>query len=145
MATGPVLWGGTGTSCQHSFFQALHQGTDTVPVEFIGVLRPAHRYPDSHGATGQSARAGRGHGQRRGQRRSRSRRYPGNRPSTLILLDELTPYSFGMLLAMYEHSVFVLAKIWGINAFDQWGVQLGKRSPTSYCRRWPEAATPRTR
>ena len=50
MATVPVLWGGTGTSCQHSFFQALHQGTDTVPVEFIGVLRPAHRYPESHRA-----------------------------------------------------------------------------------------------
>jgi glucose-6-phosphate isomerase len=127
VATVPVLWGGTGTSCQHSFFQALHQGTDTVPVEFIGVLRPAHGYPESHRAQlanlfAQAEAMANGE-----DNADEQRRYPGNRPSTLILLDELTPHSFGMLLAMYEHSVYALATIWGINAFDQWGVQLGKR------------------
>ena len=127
VATVPVLWGGVGTSCQHSFFQALHQGTDTVPVEFIGVLRPAHGYPESHRAQlanlfAQAEALANGEDNADAQRR-----YPGNRPSTMILLDELTPHSFGMLLAMYEHSVFALATIWGINAFDQWGVQLGKR------------------
>ncbi len=127
VATVPVLWGGVGTSCQHSFFQALHQGTDTVPVEFIGVVRPAHGYPDSHCAQlanlfAQAEALANGE-----DNFDTQRRYPGNRPSTMILLDELTPHSLGMLLAMYEHSVFALATIWGINAFDQWGVQLGKR------------------
>jgi glucose-6-phosphate isomerase len=127
VATVPVLWGGTGTSCQHSFFQALHQGTDTVPVEFIGVLRPAHAHADSHRAQlanlfAQAEAMANGEGNADAQRR-----YPGNRPNTMFLLDELTPHSFGMLLAMYEHSVYALATIWGINAFDQWGVELGKR------------------
>jgi glucose-6-phosphate isomerase len=127
VATVPVLWGSVGTSCQHSFFQALHQGTDTVPVEFIGVVKPAHGYPDSHRAQlanlfAQAEALANGE-----DNVDTQRRYPGNRPSTMILLDELTPHSLGMLLAMYEHSVFALATIWGINAFDQWGVQLGKR------------------
>ncbi len=127
VATVPVIWGGVGTSSQHSFFQALHQGTDTVPVEFVGVLRPAHSHAGSHRAQlanlfAQAEALANGEDNADVQKR-----YPGNRPSTMILLDELTPASFGQLLALYEHSVYALATIWGINAFDQWGVQRGKR------------------
>lgn len=126
VATTPVLWGGTGTSSQHSFFQALHQGTDTVPVDFVGVARVAHGFGDSHRvqlanllAQMEALANGQDHG-------DPQRRHRGNRPSTLLLLDELTPRSLGLLLALYEHSVFVQATLWGINAFDQWGVELGK-------------------
>jgi glucose-6-phosphate isomerase len=125
--TVPVWWGGAGTSVQHSFFQALHQGTDTVPVDFIGVARPAHAHGASQDALlanllAQAEALANGEGNDDPQRR-----YPGNRPSTLLLLDELDPRGLGALLAMYEHSVFLQSVLWGINAFDQWGVELGKR------------------
>ncbi|KAA2285563.1 glucose-6-phosphate isomerase [Arenimonas fontis] len=127
VATSPVIWGGTGTDVQHSFFQALHQGTEIVPAEFVGVARPMHPYADSHRALlanllaqaealANGADPGEAH-----------RRHPGGRPSTLLLLDALTPESLGALLALHEHSVYVQACLWGINAFDQWGVELGKR------------------
>lgn len=126
-ATVPVLWGGAGTNVQHSFFQALHQGTDPVPADFIGVVRPAHGYVDSHRALlanllAQSQALATGAAAEDAQKA-----YPGGRPSSLFLLDELTPHSFGALLAMYEHSVYVQSVLWGINAFDQWGVELGKQ------------------
>jgi glucose-6-phosphate isomerase len=125
--TVPVVWGGTGTSSQHSFFQALHQGTDTVPMDFIGVIRPAHPFAESHKVQlahllAQTEALANGENNDDAQKR-----YPGNRPSTLFLLDTLDPQSFGALLAMYEHSVHAQSVIWGINAFDQWGVELGKR------------------
>jgi len=127
VATVPILWGGVGTSSQHSFFQALHQGSDTVPADFIGVARPAHPHAGSHDALlahllaqGQALANGL-------EDADAQRAYPGNRPSTTILLDELTPASLGMLLALYEHSVFLQGTIWGINPFDQWGVELGKK------------------
>lgn len=127
VSTTAMLWGGTGTSCQHSFFQALHQGTDTVPADFIGVVRPAHGYEENHRVqlanlfAQMEALANGSHDA------DPQKRHEGNRPSTLFLLDELTPRSLGGLLAMYEHSVYVQSLIWGINAFDQWGVELGKR------------------
>ena len=126
-ATVPVLWGGAGTNAQHSFFQALHQGTDPVPADFIGVVRPAHGHAESHRALltnllAQSQALANGADSADAQKA-----YPGDRPSSLFLLDELTPHSFGALLAMYEHSVFVQSVLWGINAFDQWGVELGKQ------------------
>ena len=131
VATVPVIWGGPGTSSQHSFFQALHQGTDTVPADFIGVARPAHGYRDSHDALlshllaqGQALANGAGND-------DPQKAYPGNRPSSFLLLDELTPHSLGALLALYEHSVYLQSVIWGINAFDQWGVELGKQIATS--------------
>jgi glucose-6-phosphate isomerase len=126
-ATVPVLWGGTGTSSQHSFFQALHQGTDTVPMDFIGVVRPAHAFVESHRVQlahllAQTEALANGEDNADAQKR-----YAGNRPSTLFLLDQLDPHSFGALIAMYEHSVHAQSVLWGINAFDQWGVELGKR------------------
>ena len=126
-ATVPVLWGGTGTSSQHSFFQALHQGTDTVPTDFIGVVRPVHAFPESHrvqlaNLLAQTEALANGEDNVDAQKS-----YAGNRPSSLFLLDQLDPNSFGALIAMYEHSVYVQSVIWGINAFDQWGVELGKR------------------
>ena len=125
--TVPVWWGGAGTDTQHSFFQALHQGTQTIPCDFIGVLALDDPYRENHAAmlsnllaqaeafaNGQSCNDG-------------HRSYPGNRPSTMLLLDDLSPRSLGALLALYEHSVFIQARIWGINPFDQFGVELGKQ------------------
>ncbi len=127
MATAPVVWGGAGTGAQHSFFQALHQGTDVVPADFIGVVRPAHGHLEHHQALlanllAQAEALGNGQPSDDPQKA-----YPGNRPSTLLLLDELDPRALGALLAMYEHSVYAQSLLWGINAFDQWGVELGKR------------------
>ncbi|NLA69049.1 MAG: glucose-6-phosphate isomerase, partial [Gammaproteobacteria bacterium] len=127
MATAPVVWGGAGTGAHHSFFQALHQGTDVVPADFIGVVRPAHGHLEHHQALlanllAQAEALGNGQPSDDPQKA-----YPGNRPSTLLLLDELDPRALGALLAMYEHSVYAQSLLWGINAFDQWGVDLGKR------------------
>ena len=124
--TVPVIWGGTGTDVQHSFFQALHQGTDTVPMDFIGTLG-AGAYPDQHRAQLANLLAQAEAFANGAASADPQKAYPGNRPSTMFLLDDLTPESFGALLAMYEHSVYAQASIWGINPFDQWGVELGKK------------------
>ncbi len=124
--TAPVLWGEPGTNGQHAYFQMLHQGTSVVPVEFIAVKNAAHSLPGHNSkllanvlAQAQALMVGKtnadGHKQ-----------FPGNRPSTCLLLDELTPASLGALLALQEHRIFVSGAIWGINSFDQWGVELGK-------------------
>jgi glucose-6-phosphate isomerase len=131
VATVPVIWGGPGTSSQHSFFQSLHQGSDTVPADFIGVARPAHSYRSSQDALlshllAQSEALANG-----ASNADPQKAYAGNRPSTFLLLDELTPASLGALIALYEHSVYVQSVIWGINAFDQWGVELGKQIASS--------------
>jgi glucose-6-phosphate isomerase len=125
--TVPVWWGGAGTDAQHSFFQALHQGTQVVPADFIGVLQAGHPHARSHAALlanllaqAEALANGQGGG-------DPHRRYPGNRPSTLLLLDALTPRALGMLIALYEHSVYLQSVLWGINAFDQFGVELGKQ------------------
>ena len=126
-ATSPVLMGASGNPSQHSFFQYLQQGIGIVPIDFIGVLKSSHCHTQNHqfilaNLLAQAESLANGQGSEDAQKR-----YPGNRPSTVILIDELTPYALGMLLALYEHSVFVQSKIWGINAFDQWGVELGKQ------------------
>ena len=124
--TSPVLWGEPGTNGQHAYFQMLHQGTDVVPLEFIAVKKPTHSLKDHHElllanviAQAQALMLGKadegGH-----------KHFTGNRPSTFLLLDELTPASFGALIALQEHRVFVSGSVWGINSFDQWGVELGK-------------------
>ncbi|MDY0021927.1 glucose-6-phosphate isomerase [Arenimonas caeni] len=125
--TVPVLWGATGTSSQHSFFQALHQGSDLVPADFIGVVRPAHGYPGSHDVVLANLLAQAEALANGSPGDAPQRHYDGGRPNTMLLLDELTPRSLGSLLALYEHSVYALSVVWGINAFDQWGVELGKR------------------
>jgi glucose-6-phosphate isomerase len=129
-ATSPVLMGASGNPSQHSFFQYLQQGIGTVPLDIIGVVISGHSQPTNHhfilaNLLAQAESLANGQPSEDPQRR-----YPGNRPSTVMLLDELTPYALGLLLALYEHSVFVQSRIWGINAFDQWGVELGKQIAT---------------
>lgn len=127
--TGPILWGQTGTNGQHAFFQLLHQGTQTVPVDFIAPINDNLSNREHHqvllgnmlaqsGAlmSGQKAPDGEPH-----------RYYPGDRPSNTLLLDELTPFNLGSLIALYEHKVFTQGILWNINSFDQWGVELGKK------------------
>lgn len=125
-ATSPVLWGEPGTNGQHAYFQMLHQGTEPVPVEFIAVRQPVHELAGHHdlllaNALAQAQALMQGKADAGGHRH-----FSGNRPSTFLLLDELTPASLGALVALYEHRVFTSGSIWGINSFDQWGVELGK-------------------
>ena len=125
-ATSPVLWGEPGTNGQHAYFQMLHQGTDIVPVEFVAVRAARHDLPAHHAmllanALAQAQALMLGQEDLGGQRH-----FPGNRPSTFLVLDELTPASLGALIALQEHRVFVSGALWGINSFDQWGVELGK-------------------
>jgi glucose-6-phosphate isomerase len=124
--TSPVLWGEPGTNGQHAYFQMLHQGTDTVPLEFIAVKKPTHSLKDHHelllaNAIAQAQALMLGQADEGGHKH-----FTGNRPSTFLLLQELTPASLGALIALQEHRVFVSGAIWGINSFDQWGVELGK-------------------
>ena len=124
--TSPVLWGEPGTNGQHAFFQMLHQGTDVVPLEFVAVKNATHALPNHQAlllsnalAQAQALMLGKadagGH-----------KNFSGNRPSTFILLNDLTPFNLGALIALQEHRVFVSGAVWGINSFDQWGVELGK-------------------
>jgi glucose-6-phosphate isomerase len=125
--TVPVWWGGTGSDVQHSFFQALHQGSFAFSADFIGVIQADHPHAGSHRALHANLLAqaeALANGQHDGDPH---RAYPGGRPSTLVLLDALTPQSLGALLALYEHSVYLQSVLWGINAFDQFGVELGKK------------------
>ncbi|GAA5010174.1 glucose-6-phosphate isomerase [Pseudoluteimonas lycopersici] len=125
--TVPVWWGGAGTDAQHSFFQALHQGTQRVPADFIGVVRGDHAHAGNRDALLANLLA-QTEALANGQSHDDPHRaYPGGRPSTMLLLDALTPETLGMLIAMYEHSVYLQAVSWGINAFDQFGVELGKQ------------------
>jgi glucose-6-phosphate isomerase len=124
--TSPVVWGEPGTNGQHAFFQMLHQGTEVIPLEFIAVKKPAHGLQDHHtkllaNAVAQSQAFLVGKTSEDGHRH-----FPGNRPSTFFVLNALTPASLGALIALYEHRVFVSGAIWGINSFDQFGVELGK-------------------
>lgn len=125
--TVPVWWGGAGTDVQHSFFQALHQGTGIVPLDFVGTLRSDNPYASNHAALLSNLLA-QSEALANGQPNDDPhRRYAGSRPGTMILLDALTPHSLGALIAMYEHSVYAQSVLWGINAFDQFGVELGKQ------------------
>ena len=144
-ASSPVVWGEPGTNGQHAYFQMLHQGSDVIPVEFIAVKTPTHPYPDlqakalanclAQGAAlmlGKRTEAALAEtaptaSESMGQLTlARHRTFPGNRPSTTLLLDRLTPAALGALIALYEHRVFTSGAVWGINSFDQWGVELGK-------------------
>ena len=144
-ATSPVVWGEPGTNAQHAYFQMLHQGSDVIPVEFIAVKTPAHALTEQHAmllanclAQSQALMLGKTREEALSEAAPTAgknvdahtlaahRSFPGNRPSTTFVLDELTPRSLGALVAMYEHRVFVSGALWGINSFDQWGVELGK-------------------
>jgi glucose-6-phosphate isomerase len=119
-ATAPVLWGAEGTVSQHSFHQLLHQGTQVVPCDFIDVsssevLSANARAQADALAFGTQA-----------PELAAYRRYPGNRPSSILFLEKLSPRHLGRLLALYEHKVFTQGVVWNINSFDQWGVELGK-------------------
>ena len=145
LATSPVVWGEPGTNGQHAYFQMLHQGTDVIPVEFILVKTPAHGLADSHAkllanglAQAQALMLGKTEAEAAAESvptadagfdravLARHRTFPGNRPSTTFVLDALTPASLGAFLALYEHRVWTSGALWGINSFDQWGVELGK-------------------
>ena len=143
--TCPVIWGEPGTNGQHAFFQMMHQGTRLIPTDFIALAESG--YPvDEHQATltancfAQSAALMKGKGETQaraelitaGMDEDRAallaphKTYPGNQPSNTILLERLDPERLGMLIALYEHKVFVQGVLWGIYSFDQWGVELGK-------------------
>jgi len=130
--TGPIIWGEVGTSSQHSFFQLLHQGTTTVPIEFIAYKE--NQWPlndDVHGTTSQQKLLANLFAQSLGLATGQpsdnpNKVFPGNRPSHIVLGKKLTPYSLGALLAFFEHKIAFQGFIWDINSFDQEGVQLGK-------------------
>jgi len=125
-ATSPVIWGEPAANGQHAYFQMLHQGSDVIPVEFIAVKKVSHPLPEHHHKLLANALA-QARALMLGQQDAGGHRYlPGNRPSTFLLLDELTPASLGAIIALQEHRVFVAGSLWGINSFDQWGVELGK-------------------
>ncbi|MGD9750388.1 MAG: glucose-6-phosphate isomerase [Acidimicrobiia bacterium] len=126
--TGPIVWGTPGTNGQHAYYQLLHQGTWLVPADFIGFARSNHPGGEHHDllmanffaqtealAFGQAAPEGEPY-----------RAFEGNRPTTTLVAEQLTPFVLGQLVALYEHKVFTQGVIWGINSFDQWGVELGK-------------------
>ena len=144
-STGPVIWGEPGTNGQHAFFQLIHQSTQLIPCDFIGAANPAHPEGDHHAklmanffAQTEALMRGKTEAEAREELEAQGlstkavdelaphKVFPGNRPSNTILLDRLTPHSLGMLVAAYEHKIFVQGVIWRINSFDQWGVELGK-------------------
>ncbi len=145
-ASCPVIWGEPGSNGQHAFFQLLHQGTSVIPVDFIAAIRAQDSLPDHHRlllancfAQSEALMVGKSEVQVRDELRAQGldaatidvltphKVFAGNRPSNTILMDELSPRTLGALIALYEHKVFVQGVIWGVNSFDQWGVELGKQ------------------
>ena len=142
--TGPVIWGEPGTNGQHAFFQLLHQGTHLIPADFIAAAEPAQHLGHHHELLLANFLA-QSEAQMRGKTAAEARTelagmdaaaaeallphklFPGNRPSNTILLKKLTPFALGQLVALYEHKIFAQGIIWGVNSFDQWGVELGKQ------------------
>ena len=144
-ATGAAIWGEAGVNCQHAFFQLIHQGTQVIPVDFIVPLNGEGADDGRHlrlvanafaqaealmrGKSEAEARAetaGKGLPESEQAALASQRSFPGNRPSNTILVERITPYTLGLILAMYEHKVFMQGAVWGINSFDQWGVEYGK-------------------
>jgi glucose-6-phosphate isomerase len=136
--TNPILWGEAGTNGQHSFFQLLHQGSALVACDFIALGKSDFPLPGHHSgllanclaqssalAFGQTVEEARAAGIP--EHLLPFRRFPGNQPSSTLVLPELTPFTLGQLIALYEHKVFCLGVLWNLNSFDQWGVELGKK------------------
>ncbi len=140
--TGPIVWGEPGTNGQHAFYQLLHQGTTVVPADLIGFIEPTDDPVVGDGPGGHDILMANmfaqaealAFGKTADEVRSAGvpddlvahRTFPGNRPTSVILAPKLTPSVLGQLIAMYEHKVFTQGTVWGINSFDQWGVELGK-------------------
>ncbi|MFM8611767.1 MAG: glucose-6-phosphate isomerase [Actinomycetota bacterium] len=136
-ATGPVYWGEPGTNGQHSFYQLIHQGTVLIPLDLIGFAQPLNPLGEHHDilmsnvfAQSEALAFGKTEAEVRAEGTPAAvvphRVMEGNRPTSTILAERLTPYALGTLVALYEHSVFTQGAIWGIDSFDQWGVELGK-------------------
>lgn len=125
--TGLVAWGESGTNGQHAFYQLLHQGTRLIPAEFIIACRASHAYPEHHNLLLSNALAQAEALMMGSTSNEPHRAYPGNRPSTMLVLPEADAFHLGMLIALHEHKVYAASVIWDINAFDQWGVELGKQ------------------
>jgi glucose-6-phosphate isomerase len=145
IATGPIIWGGVGCNGQHAYHQLLHQGRLLVPADFIVPVNSYNPLADHHqwlfanclsqaqalmqGKTREEAEAelrAKGLSESEVQRLAPHKVIPGNRPSNILVMNRIAPFNLGALVALYEHKVFVQSAIWGINAFDQWGVELGK-------------------
>jgi glucose-6-phosphate isomerase len=145
-STGPVIWGTIGTNSQHSFFQLLHQGTGTIPADFIAFAQSLNPTDEHHNilmsnffAQTEAMMMGKNADEVELELNSANmteseikkllphKLFPGNKPTNTILIDKLTPETLGMLIAMYEHKVFVQGVIWDVNSYDQWGVELGKQ------------------
>jgi glucose-6-phosphate isomerase len=143
-ATGPILWGEPGTNGQHAFYQLLHQGTTIVPCDFLAAVNPLHGVGEHHAILlanflAQTEALKRGRTLEEAERELASlppdrraalaphKTFPGNRPTNSILYDRLTPRALGSLIAMYEHKIFVQGTVWGVNSYDQMGVELGKQ------------------
>ncbi len=137
-ATGGIYWGEPGTNGQHSFYQLLHQGTDAVACDIVIVARSENPHGDQQdmlvaNALAQASVLSRGRTPAEVAANGTPaalvphKVMPGNRPTTVIMIDRLDPYTLGSLVALYEHSVFVQGAVWGIDSFDQWGVELGKK------------------
>jgi glucose-6-phosphate isomerase len=135
--TGPVFWGEPGTNGQHSFYQLLHQGTELIPVDLIGFGKSLNPIGDQHDlltsnvfAQAQALAFGKTLEQVLAEGTSAAvaphRVMEGNRPTNVLMTEILTPKVLGKLVALYEHAVFTAGTIWGIDSFDQWGVELGK-------------------
>ena len=143
--TGPIVWGEPGTNGQHAFFQLLHQGTEISPIDFLIAAKPTHADAHHHDllianclAQGEALMRGRtreeaeavtlaqGANAEEAARLAPHKTFSGSRPSSTLVYAQLTPFALGRLIAIFEHKVFVEAMIWGINPFDQWGVELGK-------------------
>jgi glucose-6-phosphate isomerase len=135
--TGAVYWGEPGTNGQHSFYQLIHQGTKLIPVDLIGFARTLNPIQAHHDilmsnvfAQAEALAFGRSEQEVRAEGTPEEvvphRVFDGNRPTNVILAEQLTPHTLGALVALYEHSVFTQGTIWGIDSFDQWGVELGK-------------------
>lgn len=144
-ASGPVIWGEPGTNGQHAFFQLLHQGTDTIPVDFIAFAQPLSQFTDHHTkllanciAQSEALMNGKTYDEVAAAMRKAGkseteinhlapfRVFDGNRPSTVFLFPKLDAFNLGMLIALYEHKIFVQGVVWNVFSYDQWGVELGK-------------------
>jgi glucose-6-phosphate isomerase len=151
--TGTIVWGEPGTNGQHAFYQLLHQGTRLVPADLIGFVRPNHPLAEHQDllmanlfAQAEAFAFGRTADEVRAAGVDEAlvphRTFPGNRPTTTILADRLTPSVLGQLVALYEHKVFTQGAIWDVNSFDQWGVELGKSLAQAIIPEVQDAAEP---